>query len=218
MENNGKGIFYGVIGVATLIVAIIGATFAFFSASQSNNNTIAGQTLDVADNFTLNVEKVDLGDDTAGSDDLVPADLNGGETTGINQALTAKCVKDGYTGCHLYRITAESGQKLSTASITIDSLTATNDPAQNWKYSVFTGSETNADTLVKNDTFNSIQTKAFDMHSGAVVEANTPVVYYLLIYLKNTESDQSTTDAGSYSGSVSFKAAGSGQISASFTA
>lgn len=218
MENNGKGIFYGVIGVATLIVAIIGATFAFFSASQTNNNTIAGQTLDVADNFTLNVEKVTFSDVTAGSNDLVPADLNGGETAGINQALQAKCEKDGYTGCHLYRITAESGQKLSTASITIDSLTATNDPAQNWKYSVFTGSETNADTLVKNDTFNSIQTKAFDMHSGAVVNADTPVVYYLLIYLENTESDQSTTDAGSYSGSVSFKAAGSGEISASFTA
>ena len=34
MENNGKGtnIFLGVIGVATLIVAIIGATFAFFGA------------------------------------------------------------------------------------------------------------------------------------------------------------------------------------------
>ena len=32
-NNNGRGIFYGVIGVATLVVAIIGATFAFFAAS-----------------------------------------------------------------------------------------------------------------------------------------------------------------------------------------
>lgn len=218
MENNGKGIFYGVIGVATLIVAIIGATFAFFSASDTNDNTIAGQTLDVSTSFTLNVEKVTFSGVTAASNDLVPADLNGGETTGINQALNAKCEKDGYTGCHLYKITATSGQTLAKASITIDSLEATKDPAQNWKYSVFTGSESNADTLVKNDTFNSIQTKAFDMHNGANVTADTPVVYYLLIYLENTESDQSETDAGSYSGSVSFKAAGSGEISASFTA
>ena len=28
-NNGGKGLFYGVIGVATLIVAIIGATFAW---------------------------------------------------------------------------------------------------------------------------------------------------------------------------------------------
>lgn len=33
MENNGKGLFYGVIGVATLVVAIIGATFAWFTAT-----------------------------------------------------------------------------------------------------------------------------------------------------------------------------------------
>ena len=218
MENNGKGIFYGVIGVATLIVAIIGATFAYFSASQSNNDTIKGNTLDVAGNVTLAVEKITFSGTTAASNDLVPAVLDGSGTEGINRALTAKCEKDGYTGCHLYKITATSGQKLATASITIDSLAVTPDSAQNWKYSVFTGSETTADTVVKNDTFNSIETKAFDMHKGAVVEANTPVVYYLLIYLENTESDQSSTDAGSYTGSVSFKAAGSGQISASFAA
>ena len=36
-NNNGRGIFYGVIGVATLVVAIIGATFAYFSASITSN-------------------------------------------------------------------------------------------------------------------------------------------------------------------------------------
>lgn len=43
MENKkGNGIFLGVIGVATLIVAIIGATFAYFSASTSSaNNAIS---------------------------------------------------------------------------------------------------------------------------------------------------------------------------------
>lgn len=35
-NNKGSGIFLGVIGVATLIVAIIGATFAFFGASISS--------------------------------------------------------------------------------------------------------------------------------------------------------------------------------------
>lgn len=37
-RNNGKGIFYGVIAVATLIVAIIGATFAYFTAQASSTN------------------------------------------------------------------------------------------------------------------------------------------------------------------------------------
>ena len=39
MENRkGNGIFLSVIGVATLVVAIIGATFAYFSASAVSNN------------------------------------------------------------------------------------------------------------------------------------------------------------------------------------
>lgn len=35
-NNGGKGLFYGVIGVATLIVAIIGATFAWFTATANS--------------------------------------------------------------------------------------------------------------------------------------------------------------------------------------
>ena len=43
MENRkGNGIFLGVIGVATLIVAIIGATFAFFGANAFSNATAIG--------------------------------------------------------------------------------------------------------------------------------------------------------------------------------
>ena len=41
-NNNGKGIFYGVIGVATLIVAIIGATFAYFTATTRSGQLITG--------------------------------------------------------------------------------------------------------------------------------------------------------------------------------
>jgi len=41
-NNNGKGIFYGVIGVATLIVAIIGATFAYFSATTVSGQYVTG--------------------------------------------------------------------------------------------------------------------------------------------------------------------------------
>lgn len=41
-NNNGKGIFYGVIGVATLIVAIIGATFAYFTATSRSGEYLTG--------------------------------------------------------------------------------------------------------------------------------------------------------------------------------
>ena len=50
MENNGRGVFYGVIGVATLIVAIIGATFAYFSASANTGYVLntSGATMALA--------------------------------------------------------------------------------------------------------------------------------------------------------------------------
>ena len=56
-QNNGRGIFYGVIGVATLVVAIIGATFAYFS-SQNNtaDDAIQTGTATVA-NYTLEADE-----------------------------------------------------------------------------------------------------------------------------------------------------------------
>ena len=51
-NNNGRGIFYGVIGVATLVVAIIGATFAYFSATAVSNNAVNVGTTTVSLSFT----------------------------------------------------------------------------------------------------------------------------------------------------------------------
>ena len=41
-KNNINNIFYAVIGVSTLMIAVIGATFAYYTATSSNNNTIKG--------------------------------------------------------------------------------------------------------------------------------------------------------------------------------
>ena len=54
-RNNGRGIFYGVIGVATLVVAIIGATFAYFTATASNETAITGNMATI--NLGLTVTK-----------------------------------------------------------------------------------------------------------------------------------------------------------------
>ena len=61
-NNGGKGLFYGVIGVATLIVAIIGATFAWFTA------TAAGDQKTIVTSGNLVIEYTD-------STDLVATNL-----------------------------------------------------------------------------------------------------------------------------------------------
>ena len=41
-ENKGQTIFLSVIGIATLLVAIIGATFAYFTTTMDKNNAVTG--------------------------------------------------------------------------------------------------------------------------------------------------------------------------------
>ena len=92
-ENNrkGTGVFYAVVGVATLVVAIIGATFAYFSAQASTGaEDIKGQTLDISTGFSVTAQRV-YKSDTVASDDLVPSDA-GASIDNIKRAITAKCV------------------------------------------------------------------------------------------------------------------------------
>lgn len=225
MENKGRGIFYGVIGIATLVVAIIGATFAFFTAQATTNyvNNIAGGTNDdLAGALSVSVEKVAFTGASAASNSLVPTNLDGTTTGGINAALTKKCEDGGYTGCHLYRITASSTQTISAASINLATLHATTTVESDWKYSIFTGSESAATALVGTGGVSMPVSSAVDMHAGAGLTANTPVVYYLLVYLQDDNAAQNSGDGndatGTYSGTVTMTAANGGHVTASFSA
>ena len=233
MENkNGQGIFYGVIGVATLVVAIIGATFAYFSASATTNyvNNIAGNTLDLTGNaLSVSVTRVTFAGAAADSLDLVPATIATDSethvptTAGITAALGANCEKDGYTGCHVYKIEASSATEISEAQIKLATLTTTNtDNKADWKYVIYKGSESSATSVVNSGQMD--LAAAVDMHATDRVLNSTPSVYYLMIYLAE---DNHATDAqnngaendatGSYSGTVELTAAG-GQVTANFTA
>ena len=114
-HNNGRGIFYGVIGVATLVVAIIGATFAYFTATQSNNTSISGNAAAVS--FGLKVERVE---NTKESQGLVP----------MSNSMVEQAVKGGSNGtkgfcvddsdnlvCQIYKVTVTN---TSTSSMFLD--------------------------------------------------------------------------------------------------
>lgn len=116
-KNNGRGIFYGVIGVATLVVAIIGATFAYFTATASNNNVITGNMATI--NFGLNVTKVTHVDESKGgmipmSNNMVQAAVL--DTGSGNAAKT--CVDDnGNAVCQVYKIVVTN---TGSASLLLD--------------------------------------------------------------------------------------------------
>ena len=220
-ENNrkGPGVFYAVVGVATLVVAIIGATFAYFSAqADTGADAIKGSTLDIKQSFSVEAVRV-YKDNTVASDNLVPSDA-GASIDNIKRAINAKCVNEGYTGCHIYKITAKSAQTLNTASLNLTlTQTGATDVAA-WKYVTFTG-EGEAAALVEGKSGSFNVTAPVDLHSGGRVTGGTDVVYYLMIYLENKNASQNETGenlaTGSYVGKVTFQAAG-GTVSATFAA
>lgn len=153
-KNNGRGIFYGVIGVATLVVAIIGATFAYFTATAGNNNVISGNMATIQ--FGLNVTKVTHVDESKGgmipmSNDMIEAAVSDASTKGT-------CVDDnGNAVCQVYKIVATNtgsaslfldgyvsltGGSATTAGATDAGSSATNKTTMRWAQVTCTGSET----------------------------------------------------------------------------
>lgn len=130
-RNNGRGIFYGVIGVATLVVAIIGATFAYFTATASNN-IITGNMAKVS--LSLAVTKVTKADELKGgmiplSNGMVEQAVNkiykntepkeSGEGT---EEVDRVCIDDnGNAVCQIYKITITND---STAGQFVDGYVA----------------------------------------------------------------------------------------------
>ena len=193
MENNGKGIFYGVIGVATLIVAIIGATFAFFSAS-ATNNTIAGNTAS-GNSVSLAVTKLS----TNATGDLIPM-----EEDDVQTGITGKgnsCVdSNGNTVCHVYKITVSN---TGTTAVNVAGTLTLTSTATNMKWQLME----NETTLGSAGTAQTQGTKGTITDNQALVATTGTQDYYVVIWLEETGSPQDTEDAGkSFNGSVTFNA------------
>lgn len=215
-ENNrkGPGIFYAVVGVATLVVAIIGATFAFFTAqATTGEEDIKGGTLDLSGAaLTMTAERYVFAGAEVTNKNLVPADLTA-DAAGLGRALTASCENAGYTGCHVYEITAGTTEDVTAATVTLD-LEVTTDSGNNkneWKYALFTATEAESgDALsepallktVNKDATGSLEEKlTVDLNydktahdAGTIgkslgLTGGTDKVVYLMVYLENDDAN-----------------------------
>ena len=107
MEENrkGPGVFYAVVGVATLVVAIIGATFAYFSASTTNNTDVTGSTASGA-SLSMAITRVSDAGTAANMIPMLTADLQ----KGVTGTSSKSCVDaNGNTVCQVYKITVTNG-------------------------------------------------------------------------------------------------------------
>ena len=237
MENSkGRGIFLGVVSVATLIVAIIGATFAWFSASVGSGENDVNLTAYQFD-AKLTVERVFPTAENASKKiipfvpDKVLREGQENETNNMNYALneaTNKCVdSSGYLVCSLYKITVTNNGsdaiELDGSVTTMETkptetgttLTANGDlKAQIISYAdgKYTYTHNLSKALALPNTVNGSGKLIMDpatLTVGATPGANTAELY-VLVWLNDTTGNQSTMMGASYKGQFIFSAVGMG--------
>ena len=113
-KNQKRNIAYIVIGILTLMITTTGATFAYFTATQSNNTTIKGNMATIT--FNLNVTKKTTVDETKGG--LIPMTNSMVQKAVSNASTKGICVDDnGNAVCQIYKITVNN---TGTASMFVD--------------------------------------------------------------------------------------------------
>ena len=229
MENKkGTGIFLGVVSVATLVVAIIGATFAYFSASTNS----AEDAVNVeAYQFTVGMSMISLVETKGKFIPLKPdttvshATYNTNMSYALNVGTDSKiCIADdGFQVCELYEITFTNTSK---DSVTLDGVIKT----------TLNGVEE------KDPKFKNLKAQIVDENSGVYslstthqavslpVNANEPVALtsssitvpagesklYLVVWL-NENGDQSDEMGAKYNGQIIFNSTAGGQLTGKFT-
>ena len=203
-NNNGKGIFYGVIGVATLVVAIIGATFAYF-ASTANGNTGAAAANSANVSGTLEVAQ----DGQYVAPDLIPAApatvLASFAQTGDATSNKGKCRgasaanHDGNYGmCSYYTFTIKNTADVAT-TVYLSLKTDSNTFDGSFKYCVYEGITTTTAT----QECKVVPTDSEQFTSVNLAAATGTKQYTMVLYYENTDTDQTTGGSGkAYTGTV----------------
>ena len=224
-ENKSKGIFLGVVGVATLIVAIIGATFAYFVASASGNtgNVQAGAA-NVAGTLTLS-ETVDYRQnmipvtETIMKTSYKRTDAATGTGTGRCEGYSAAGGNTVYNLCSIYQFTVSN--TASIAQTIYASLTANTNTFINLKYCIFEGEAGTSDTekvACRNmPTAGNTDSNIFSELIPATTGTHT---YTLVMYINETTGDQTSADSGkAFTGTISITSAdGSNYMTGALTA
>ena len=238
MENSNKknGIFLGVISVATLIVAIIGATFAYFSAqTQSDSNAV-------------NVKAYEFGAELTSFKRIYPDELNDSEratkaltegiipvlSTNLEKAInnTNKCIdENGHMVCALYEAEITNTGKALDLGVSIKSIENKKGPKgsnfTDLRFQGLTSSAENTYGIGPTEKVNISTEKDGVVSAGTLhidegtTEAPATVKHYFAIYLEEPEggnTDQSSQMGATFVGQI-FYASGEGtdKLTGTFT-
>ena len=187
-KNNSQGIFYAVIGVATLVVTIVGATFAFFSATANSPvNAVATNSATVDLTFT----PVATGVKGA----LIPVNEALPRFASVVGTAETDCKDDnGNNICSVYQFTITNPSQTASQRIYV-SLTPNVNEFINLKYAVFKGADSDIkgkDGVQYDVDGTAVTTSPITLAPlEQVLSANSSVTYTIVLWLHETGNVQS---------------------------
>lgn len=228
-KKNGTVIFVGVVCVATLIISIVGATFAYFAAGADNAGTVNGTAAKAG--LKLTVTQV-----SDGEGPMVPL-LNGAVQPAITGTTEGTCIDaNGNTSCKVYEIVIENTG--TSGATLVSDITFSSAGFDNLYFEQINGSKSGEKyTFTKKNPAGTQQLIAsgtgYDLVLGTASDddsnANTVLLgadgtstdsqtYYLVVWISETSSNQNETDVGSFSGTITFSSASGEGVTSTFEA
>ena len=205
-ENNSdlKKIIYIVVGILVFFVVVIGATFAYYAFSASNN-TVNGEVGKVNLNLTVTKSLPN----NSGTDNILVTPFSE-----LASNLNAKCVSDEYATCQLYKITLQNNSTgVNTkvkGSVSFNNTTA---PNLSWVYlDTYDSSKTYAASDL--GTMNTASSEFATFKSDVLINSGNSRDFYLLVWVNESEEEQ--TDEGSYSGTIKFEDSNGNGVTSTF--
>lgn len=191
----GNKYFGIVISILTLIVAMIGATFAYFSATLKGDKDIETSSFKFALNMSVTPE--------FGGKGLIPMD-----DSDLSKAYANKCVDaNGNNACTAYRIElSNNGDDLNLTGV----MDFTKQDVVNMSYAIM-DSDGNIykEASSTGDGLNLSLGNNFDLKKGEVKD------FILVIWLTNLDKAQEDEDAsGVFSASITYQAIDGSKLSA----
>ena len=203
-NGNGRGIFLAVVGIATLIVTAIGATFAYFVASATGNtNKVAANSA----SFTLSMtESYDIRTQLIPVTEAIMKQSFGQTSPNDCKVYSAAGGSTQYDACSTYTFTVTN---TSTAAQTIFiTLTTTYTNFGNLYYMIVDGADNSSATPTVRKAAGAVpaagtNNAAKNIVNDTLAATNGSHTYTLILWINEKNSDQTSADSGKrYTGTI----------------
>lgn len=210
-RENGQGIFFGVIGVATLIVAMIGATLAYFTATaKSDEGAVSAKAATVAIKYSDS--------QVVTADSLIPASEDVVQTAyqyNLDDSEdTTQCLdKHGRQVCSVYHFEVENQ---GTETAITGNFTVVKNEFTNLKYMVYDVTTGTPTLTVSSSPLSASASETVSIFGltgegqlkQETIPASTTKKYDVVVYLYNIADAQDEEQGKEFSATASIDVAG----------